>query len=93
MKCWIQPHKHVCSNKLTVCSLSLSLGIDQMQVLLKQQEIRGEEIDFILNNYPPQTPVSLLFEEEDPGSLPFITKEQERELEYALVTQSKGESE
>lgn len=63
-----------------------------MQVLLSQQEIRGEEIDFILNNYPPQTPVSELFEEENPGSLPFISKEQERELEYALITQSKGET-
>lgn len=63
-----------------------------MQVLLNQQEIRGEEIDFILNNYPPQTPVSLLFEEENPGSLPFVRQEQDREFEYALVTQSKGET-
>ncbi|KAF3448725.1 hypothetical protein FNV43_RR09438 [Rhamnella rubrinervis] len=63
-----------------------------VKVLLNQQEIKGEEIDFILNNYPPQTPVSVLFEEENPGSLPFVTKEQERELEHALINQSKGET-
>lgn len=63
-----------------------------MQVLLNQQEIRGGEIDFILNKYPPQTPVDLLFEEENPGTLPFVTQEQGREFEYALLTQSKGET-
>ncbi|XP_015896062.3 probable inactive ATP-dependent zinc metalloprotease FTSHI 1, chloroplastic isoform X1 [Ziziphus jujuba] len=66
--------------------------LKSVKVLLNQQEIRGEEIDFILNNYPPQTPVSLLFEEENPGSLPFVRQEQDREFEYALVTQSKGET-
>lgn len=64
------------------------------QVLLERKEISGEEIDYILNKYPPQTPLKLLFEEENPGSLKFITQqqEQERELEYALLTQSKGET-
>ncbi|XP_034216683.1 probable inactive ATP-dependent zinc metalloprotease FTSHI 1, chloroplastic isoform X3 [Prunus dulcis] len=65
-----------------------------VKVLLERKEISGEEIDFILNKYPPQTPLKLLFEEENPGSLKFIKQEQEqeRELEYALLTQSKGET-
>lgn len=61
------------------------------QVLLNQMEISGEEIDFILNNYPPQTPVSLLLEEENPGSLRF-NKEQGRELEYVLASNCKAET-
>ncbi|XP_021831786.1 LOW QUALITY PROTEIN: probable inactive ATP-dependent zinc metalloprotease FTSHI 1, chloroplastic [Prunus avium] len=63
-----------------------------VKVLLERKEISGEEIDFILNKYPPQTPLKLLFEEENPGSLKFLKQEQERELEYALLTQSKGET-
>ncbi|KAJ1438066.1 P-loop containing nucleoside triphosphate hydrolase [Sesbania bispinosa] len=60
-----------------------------IKVLLNQKEISGEELDFILNNYPPHTPLHLL-EEEDPGSLPF-NKEQVHDLEYAIQTQSKEE--
>ncbi|KAK3228122.1 hypothetical protein Dsin_007984 [Dipteronia sinensis] len=63
-----------------------------VKVLLNKKEISGEEIDFILNNYPPQTPLSLLLEEENPGTLPFIKKEQGNEFEYALVNHSKGET-
>ncbi|KAK7251442.1 hypothetical protein RIF29_34641 [Crotalaria pallida] len=62
-----------------------------IKVLLNHKEISGEEIDIILNKYPPQTPLHLLEEEEDPGSLPFIT-EQVQDLEYALQTQSKEET-
>lgn len=62
------------------------------QVLLEHKEISGEEIDFILNKYPPQTPVKLLFEEANPGSLQFMKQEQKRELEYALLNQQKGET-
>lgn len=64
-----------------------------LQVLLNQKEMSGEEIDFILNKYPPQTPLSLLQEEENPGTLPFIKQEQEEnQLDYALVNHSKGEN-
>lgn len=67
-----------------------------MQVLVNQEEIRGEEIDFILNNYPPQTPVSVLLQEENPGSLPFVRLEQEqereRDFEYAVIAQSTTEA-
>ncbi|XP_030530282.1 probable inactive ATP-dependent zinc metalloprotease FTSHI 1, chloroplastic isoform X1 [Rhodamnia argentea] len=62
-----------------------------VKVLLNQEEISGEEIDFILNKYPPQTPVSLLLEEENPGSLPFFNQETS-DLEHALVSQSKEQS-
>ncbi|KAL6322043.1 hypothetical protein AAG906_003187 [Vitis piasezkii] len=61
-----------------------------VKVLVEQKEISGEEIDFILNNYPPQTPVSCLLEEENPGSLPFGRQEQGLKLEDALLTPSKG---
>ncbi|XP_027342381.1 probable inactive ATP-dependent zinc metalloprotease FTSHI 1, chloroplastic [Abrus precatorius] len=61
-----------------------------IKVLLNQKEISGEEIDFILNKYPSQTPLHLL-EEEDADSLPFI-KEQVDDLEYALKTQSNEET-
>lgn len=59
-----------------------------LQVLLKQKEISGEEIDFILSNYPPHTPASLLLEEGDPGSLPLFHQEHEKanEIEYSLLS-------
>ncbi|PON31525.1 AAA-type ATPase [Parasponia andersonii] len=60
-----------------------------VKVLLDQKEISGEEIDFILNKYPPQTPITLLFEEENPGSLPYVREDESREIEYAFATQSK----
>lgn len=66
------------------------MGDPAFQVLLNQQEISGQEIDFILNKYPPQTPVSLLLEEENPGSLPFFSDgEQSDGFEYALLSQSR----
>ncbi|KAK7318091.1 hypothetical protein RJT34_02789 [Clitoria ternatea] len=64
--------------------------LKSIKVLLDKQEISGEEIDFILNKYPPQTPLHLL-EEENAGNLPFI-KEKVNDLEYALKTQSNKET-
>ncbi|OMP02922.1 Peptidase M41 [Corchorus olitorius] len=63
-----------------------------VKVLLTQKEISGEEIDFILDKYPPQTPLSLLLNEENPGSIPFIRQEQERDVEPVLLTQSTSET-
>ncbi|KAG6688317.1 hypothetical protein I3842_11G118700 [Carya illinoinensis] len=63
-----------------------------VKVLLEQKEISGEELDFILNKYPPQTPISNLLEEENPGSLPFVNQERKLELEYARLTTSQGET-
>jgi hypothetical protein len=73
---------------IAVCDVTMDL----FQVLLNQNEISGEELDFILNNYPPQTPITHLLEEENPGSLPFVKQEIEHDLEYALLTPSKGET-
>lgn len=58
------------------------------QVLLNQKEISGEEIDFILDNYPAHTATNLILEERDPGSLPFFSQKQEQdtELEYRLLS-------
>ncbi|KAJ0106240.1 hypothetical protein Patl1_17504 [Pistacia atlantica] len=61
-----------------------------VKVLLNQKEVSGIEIDFILNNYPPQTPLSHLLEEESPGTLPFIKQEQGT-TQYALPNHSKGQ--
>lgn len=58
-------------------------------MILDQKEISGEEIDFILNSYPQHTPVSLVLEEKDPGSLPFFREKEERddyELEESLLS-------
>ncbi|XP_014509626.1 probable inactive ATP-dependent zinc metalloprotease FTSHI 1, chloroplastic isoform X1 [Vigna radiata var. radiata] len=61
-----------------------------IKVLLDQEEISGEEIEFILNKYPPQTPLYLL-EEEYAANLSF-NKEQVHDLEYALKPQSNEET-
>lgn len=60
-----------------------------VKVLLNQKEISGEAIEFILDNYPPHTPSSLILEERDPGSLPLFqqSREQDQESEYSLLTQ------
>ncbi|XP_057966815.1 probable inactive ATP-dependent zinc metalloprotease FTSHI 1, chloroplastic isoform X2 [Malania oleifera] len=57
-----------------------------VKVLLNQKEISGDEIDFILDKYPSDMPVSFLFQEENPGSLPLAR--QGRELEPALLLNS-----
>ncbi|KDP25274.1 hypothetical protein JCGZ_20430 [Jatropha curcas] len=62
------------------------------KVLLNKKEVSGEEIDYILDSYPPQTHISLLLQEENPGSLPFSRKELEDELDYALLSPSEGQT-
>ncbi|KAL9230945.1 hypothetical protein vseg_006228 [Gypsophila vaccaria] len=62
-----------------------------VKVLLNQKEISGAEIDYILEKYPAGTPMSLLLDEEDPGSLPFFSEGRGRELEHALATSTSGE--
>ncbi|CAI9094336.1 OLC1v1030060C1 [Oldenlandia corymbosa var. corymbosa] len=59
-----------------------------VKVLLNQQEISGDEIEFILDNYPPDAPVNLVLEERDPGSLRLFSRKQEQEdkLEHNLLT-------
>ncbi|XP_045822770.1 probable inactive ATP-dependent zinc metalloprotease FTSHI 1, chloroplastic [Trifolium pratense] len=64
--------------------------LETIKVLLNQREVSGEEIDFILNKYPPQTPLHLL-EKEIPGNLPLM-KEQRHDLEYTIQTQTKEET-
>ncbi|XP_073138323.1 probable inactive ATP-dependent zinc metalloprotease FTSHI 1, chloroplastic [Henckelia pumila] len=59
-----------------------------VKVLLSQKEISGDEIDFILDNYPAETPPSLVLEERNPESLPFFEEKQaqKNELEYTMLT-------
>ncbi|GFP98060.1 ATP-dependent zinc metalloprotease ftsh [Phtheirospermum japonicum] len=59
-----------------------------VKVLLDRKEISGDEIDYILDNYPSQTPTSIVLEEKNPGSLPIFEQEQVQsdELEYSLLS-------
>ncbi|KAL3652817.1 putative inactive ATP-dependent zinc metalloprotease FTSHI 1, chloroplastic [Castilleja foliolosa] len=59
-----------------------------VKVLLDRKEISGDEIDYILDNYPPQTPTRIVLEEKNPGSLPIFDQEQVQsdELEYSLLS-------
>lgn len=52
--------------------------VSTMQVLLDNKEISGDQIEFILNSYPAETPVKLILEEKDPGSLPFFQVDGDR---------------
>ncbi|KAK9094052.1 hypothetical protein Scep_025521 [Stephania cephalantha] len=61
-----------------------------VRVLLDKNEISGEEIEHILDKYPAETPITLLLEEENPGSLPFFDVEQGRDLELSLLTPQGG---
>ncbi|KAF6140822.1 hypothetical protein GIB67_042235 [Kingdonia uniflora] len=63
-----------------------SLPNPVMQVLVDQKEISGEQIEYIIDRYPAETPTSLLLKEENPGSLPFFGVEQGQSLEFSLVT-------
>ncbi|KAF5774722.1 putative peptidase M41, AAA+ ATPase domain, ATPase, AAA-type, core [Helianthus annuus] len=60
-----------------------------VKVLLRQMEMTGDEIDYILEKYPPNTPTSRLLEEGDPGSLSFFKQKQGQdvELEYSILNQ------
>ncbi|AEE84830.1 cell division protein-like [Arabidopsis thaliana] len=60
-----------------------------VKVLLNQKEISGEAIDFILDHYPPQTPLNSLLQEQNPGSLPFVPEHLRRESgDFVLVNHS-----
>ncbi|KAL0727161.1 hypothetical protein Bca4012_023254 [Brassica carinata] len=60
-----------------------------VKVLLNQKEISGEAIDFILDHYPPETPLNSLLQEENPGTLPFVPEHLRRETdEFVLVNHS-----
>ncbi|XP_051132762.1 probable inactive ATP-dependent zinc metalloprotease FTSHI 1, chloroplastic [Andrographis paniculata] len=59
-----------------------------VKVLVDRKEISGDEIDYILDKYPAQTPTRLVLEEQNPGSLPALElKGEERgDLEYTLLS-------
>ncbi|CAH8360142.1 unnamed protein product [Eruca vesicaria subsp. sativa] len=60
-----------------------------VKVLLNQREISGEAIDFILDKYPPETPLNSLLQEQNPGTLPFVPEHLRRESdEFVLVNHS-----
>uniref|UniRef100_A0A1J3D189 ATP-dependent zinc metalloprotease FtsH n=1 Tax=Noccaea caerulescens TaxID=107243 RepID=A0A1J3D189_NOCCA len=60
-----------------------------VKVLLNQKEISGEAIDFILDHYPPQTPLNSLLQEQNPASLPFVPEHLRRESgDFVLLNHS-----
>ncbi|CAH2078121.1 unnamed protein product [Thlaspi arvense] len=60
-----------------------------VKVLLKEKEISGEALDFILDHYPPQTPLDSLLQEQNPGSLPFVPEHLRRESgDFVLLNHS-----
>ncbi|CAA3008680.1 probable inactive ATP-dependent zinc metalloprotease FTSHI 1, chloroplastic [Olea europaea subsp. europaea] len=65
-----------------------------IQVLLNREEITGDDIEFILDNYPPQTPTNLVLDEKDPGSLPYMKQmqAQSKELDYFIDLMKKNEA-
>ncbi|KAF5182372.1 Atp-dependent zinc metalloprotease ftsh [Thalictrum thalictroides] len=62
-----------------------------VKVLVDKKEISGQQIEYILDQYPAETPIRLLLEEENPGSLPFFEAEQRGDMELALLTPSNGD--
>ncbi|KAL7597102.1 hypothetical protein Lser_V15G30269 [Lactuca serriola] len=60
-----------------------------VKVLLCQMDMTGDEIELILDEYPPNTPTSRLLEEGDPGSLSFFKqkKGEDLEMEYSILSQ------
>ena len=50
------------------------------QVLLNSKEISGDQIEFILNSYPAETPVKPILEEKNPGSLSLFRLNEEHDL-------------
>ncbi|XP_043718188.1 probable inactive ATP-dependent zinc metalloprotease FTSHI 1, chloroplastic [Telopea speciosissima] len=65
--------------------------LKSVKVLLDQKEISGEQIEYILNKYPAETPLSLLLEE-NPGTLPFSEVERGHGLELSILVTSKAEN-
>lgn len=43
-----------------------------VKVLVDKKEISGDEIEYIIDQYPAETPIKHLLEEENPGSLPYF---------------------
>ncbi|CAN8325730.1 unnamed protein product [Cochlearia groenlandica] len=50
-----------------------------VKVLLNKKEISGEAIDFILDHYPPETPLNSLLQEQNPDTLPFVPEHLHRD--------------
>ncbi|XP_077212557.1 ftsH extracellular protease family [Tasmannia lanceolata] len=65
--------------------------VKAVQVLLDKNEISGNHIELILDRYPAETPVNLVLEEENPGSLPLFKEEHGRDLVLSSLTLSKEE--
>ncbi|KAH7651683.1 P-loop containing nucleoside triphosphate hydrolase protein [Dioscorea alata] len=54
----------------TLLSNHFAALLKTVKVLLDNKEISGDQIEFIIDSYPAETPVKLVLEEKSPGSLP-----------------------
>eukprot|EP00268_Persea_americana_P045699 TRINITY_DN4673_c2_g1_i5.p1 TRINITY_DN4673_c2_g1~~TRINITY_DN4673_c2_g1_i5.p1 ORF type:complete len:205 (-),score=36.85 TRINITY_DN4673_c2_g1_i5:586-1200(-) len=66
--------------------------VKTVRVLIDRKEINGDQIEYILNNYPSGTPVNLVLEEENPGSLPLLEAELGRDLVLTSYASSEEET-
>ncbi|XP_068665190.1 probable inactive ATP-dependent zinc metalloprotease FTSHI 1, chloroplastic [Aristolochia californica] len=62
--------------------------VKTVRVLLDKKEISGDQIEYILNTYPAETPVELVLEEENPGSLPLFEAQNGNDLVLSSLTPS-----
>ncbi|KAJ0986121.1 hypothetical protein J5N97_004477 [Dioscorea zingiberensis] len=60
--------------------------IPRGQVLLDNKEINGDQIEFIIDSYPAETPVNLVLEEKNPGNLPDFHMEVEHDEGVILLS-------
>lgn len=61
----------------TLLSNHFAALLKTVKVLLDNKEISGDQIEFIIDSYPAETPVKLVLEEKNPGSLPDFRVERE----------------
>lgn len=61
-----------------------------VKVLLDRKEMSGDDIEYILDNYPAGTPVKLVLEERNPGSLPLFEEGRYQSLVTASLAAVEG---
>lgn len=67
--------------------------VKTVKVLLDSKEISGDQIEFILNNYPADTPVKLVLDEKSPGSLPLFKLNEDHDLALSPLVPLKESAE
>ncbi|XP_039117486.1 probable inactive ATP-dependent zinc metalloprotease FTSHI 1, chloroplastic [Dioscorea cayenensis subsp. rotundata] len=76
----------------TLLSNHFAALLKTVKVLLDNKEISGDQIEFIIDSYPAETPVKLVLEEKNPGSLPdfHVEREHNERLLSSLTPQTQA---